>query len=63
LRWKDVDIYPGEVSLRDSTSLAARLQVPDDARPGQTIQLVVEVTDAGRPALTRYRRVVVSVTR
>jgi hypothetical protein len=62
-RWKDVDTYPGDVRLDDSTSLAARLGVPDDAAPGQTIQLVLEATDDGRPALTRYARVVVSVTR
>jgi hypothetical protein len=62
-RWKDVDTYPGDVRLSDSASLATTLQVPDDATPGQTIQLVVEATDDGRPALTRYQRVVVSVTR
>jgi len=36
---------------------------PSDAVTGQTIQLVLEATDDGRPALTRYRRVVVSVVR
>jgi hypothetical protein len=35
--------------------------VPVDAIPGQTIQLVLEATDDGQPALTRYERVVVSV--
>jgi len=62
-RWKDVDTYPGEVSIQDSTSLAARLRVPSDATTGQTIQLVLEASDDGRPALTRYQRVVVTVTR
>src|SRR5205823_13031752 len=37
-RWKDVDTYPGEVSLSNPTALATRLQVPTDATPGQTIQ-------------------------
>jgi hypothetical protein len=49
--------------VQDSTSLVARLRVPDDAAPGQTIQLVLEATDDGRPALTRYARVVVTVVR
>ena len=62
-RWKDVDTYPGEVSIASPTSLATELRVPDDAAPGQTIQLVLEATDDGTPALTRYRRVVISVTR
>jgi hypothetical protein len=62
-RWKDVDSYPGDVTLATPTSLATSLQIPADAAPGQTIQLVLEATDDGRPALTRYQRVVVSVTR
>jgi hypothetical protein len=37
--------------------------VPADAVAGQTIQLVLEATDGGTPALTRYGRVVVTVTR
>src|SRR5215218_278228 len=62
-RWKDVDTYPGEVTLADPTSLATSFRVPADATAGQTIQLVLEATDDGRPALTRYQRVVVTVTR
>jgi len=62
-RWKDVDTYPGDVTLSSPSSLATTLQVPPDAVPGQTIQLVLEVTDDGRPVLTRYQRVVVTVTR
>ena len=62
-RWKDVDTYPGEVTLSNATSLATSLQVPADAIAGQTIQLILEATDNGTPALTRYQRVVVSVTR
>jgi hypothetical protein len=62
-RWKDVDTYPGEVTLANATSLATSVQVPADAAAGQTIQLVLEATDDGSPALTRYQRVVISVTR
>ncbi len=61
-RWKDVDTYPGDVSLSDSTGLATRLRVPTDALPGQTIQLVLEATDNGTPPLTSYRRVSISIS-
>ncbi|QXD15707.1 DUF1593 domain-containing protein [Rhodocaloribacter litoris] len=61
-RWKDVDTYPGEVHIRNATSVAAHFQVPDDAEEGQTIQIVLEATDDGHPPLTRYQRVVVFVT-
>ena len=62
-RWKEVDTYPGEISLADTTSLAPSFRVPTDAAPGQTVQLVLEAMDDGRPALTRYQRVVVVVAR
>ena len=61
-RWKDVDTYPGDVRLSDTASHAVSVQVPADAVAGQTIQLIVEATDNGTPSLTRYKRVVVSVT-
>lgn len=62
-RWKDVDTYPGAVTFSNTTSLATSVQVPADAIAGQTIQLILEVTDDGTPALTGYGRVVVSVVR
>jgi len=62
-RWKDVDTYPGDVQIEDAATLASRLQVPEGAEPGQTIQIVLEATDDGQPSLTRYGRVVVEVTR
>lgn len=62
-RWKDVDSYPGEITLSDPGSHSTALRVPADAVAGQTIQLVLEATDDGAPRLTRYRRVVVNVTR
>jgi hypothetical protein len=60
-RWKDVDTYPGDVTLANPASLATSFQVPSDAKAGQTIQLVLEATDNGTPPLTRYQRVVVTV--
>ncbi|MGH7694540.1 MAG: nucleoside hydrolase-like domain-containing protein [Gemmatimonadaceae bacterium] len=62
-RWKDVDTYPGPISITHPTSLAASVQIPADATEGQTIHLILEATDNGAPALTRYQRVVVSVRR
>jgi hypothetical protein len=35
--------------------------VPADAQPGQTIHVILEGSDCGAPALTRYQRVVVTV--
>ena len=60
-QWKDVDTYPGQVTFANPAALATSVQVPGDAAAGQTIHLVLEVTDGGAPPLTRYRRVVVTV--
>ena len=62
-QYTDADTYPGEVTLSDPTSLATSFRVPVDATPGETIHLILEATDDGTPALTRYQRVIVSVTR
>jgi hypothetical protein len=62
-QWQEVGTYPGKVTFSNPTALATSMQVPTDAAQGQTIQLVLEATDNGRPALTRYQRVVVTVTR
>jgi hypothetical protein len=35
--------------------------VPTDATPGETIHPILEATDDETPALTRYRRIIVSV--
>jgi hypothetical protein len=58
-----VGTYPGRVTIANPTALATSVQVPTDAVAGQTIQLVLEATDNGTPPLTRYQRVVVTVTR
>jgi hypothetical protein len=62
-QWKDVDTYPGQVVIASPTTFTTSMQVPADATPGQTIQLVLEATDDGTPALTRYQRIVVTVVR
>jgi len=61
--WKDVSTVPSPVALSSPTALSTSLQVPADATPGQTIHLIIEATDNGTPALSRYQRVVISITR
>lgn len=60
-QWKEVDTYPGEVVLSDPTALVTSVRVPTDAKPGQTIRLVLEATDDGAPPVTRYQRIVLMV--
>ena len=58
-----VGSYPGEVAVDTPTAVAANLRIPADATPGQTIHLILEATDSGTPALTRYQRIIITVAR
>jgi hypothetical protein len=60
-QWKDVGTYPGRVTVSTPNALATSVQVPADAATGQTIHLILEATDNGMPALTRYQRVIIDV--
>jgi hypothetical protein len=60
-QWKDVGTYPGRVTLSAPNALAMSVQVPADAATGQTIHVILEATDNGMPALTRYQRVIIDV--
>lgn len=56
-----VGSYPKEVAIAKPNAAKTEVTVPMDAKFGQTIHLVLEATDSGSPALTRYQRVVVTV--
>jgi hypothetical protein len=60
-QYNDAGTYPGDISLSDPAALKTTFRVPDDAKRGQTIDVILEVTDDGTPQLTRYQRVVVTV--
>jgi hypothetical protein len=51
--------YRGAVVIQNATAREATLLVPSDA-VDKTIHVILEVTDNGSPALTRYRRIVVT---
>lgn len=59
--YKEVDTYTGAVVFSSTDSEDTTFVVPADVKPGQTIHVILEVTDDGAPTLTRYARVVVTV--
>jgi Protein of unknown function (DUF1593) len=59
--YNDAGTYPGDITLSAPTSLKTTFRVPDDAKPRQTIHIILEATDDGTPRLTRYQRVVITV--
>lgn len=54
--WRDP--VPG---ARNGSGRCTTFRVPDDAKPGQTIDVILEATDSGTPPLTRYQRVAVTI--
>ncbi len=60
-QYQEADTYAGAVAIENADRREAALTVPKDARHGQTIHIICEVTDAGTPPLTRYQRVVVEI--
>ena len=61
-QYADADTYPGVVTFTSSNTLTTTIRVPADAKPGQTIHAIVQVKDDGSPALTRFQRVIVTVS-
>ena len=57
----EVGTYPGKVVILNPTSVQTQVLIPKDAVSGQTIHLILEATDNGMPALSRYQRVVIMV--
>jgi len=56
-----VGTYPGEITLSNANAPQVKVTVPKDAVSGQTIHVILEVTDDGSPSLTAYQRVVITV--
>jgi hypothetical protein len=53
-----IDTPPAQKAATDQQ---LTLTIPRDARPGETLHLICQVTDGGSPQLTSYARVIVTV--
>ncbi|GAB2621450.1 hypothetical protein Aab01nite_77740 [Paractinoplanes abujensis] len=59
-QYREEGTYPGAVAVTGRGS-SASVKIPADARPGQTISVILQGTDSGTFPLTRYDRVVIRV--
>ncbi|PLK44257.1 hypothetical protein C0V77_10695 [Emticicia sp. TH156] len=57
----NVGTFPGKVTITKPEALQTIVEIPKDAVSGQTIHLILEATDNGTPALTKYQRVIMTV--
>ncbi|HEX6891902.1 MAG TPA: nucleoside hydrolase-like domain-containing protein [Chryseolinea sp.] len=60
-QYHEVDSYAGRIEIIDSSLDKASFVIPKDAKAGDTIHVILEVSDSGTPKLTRYQRVIVNV--
>ncbi len=60
-QYREAGSYEGDVMIDNSETAIASVRIPSDARAGDTIHLIADVTDSGKPPLTRYTRVIVTV--
>jgi hypothetical protein len=56
-----VGTYPGKVGISNENTARAKVLIPKDALPGQTIHVVFEATDNGSPSLTSYQRIIITI--
>jgi len=56
-----VGTYSNKIDISNANSVSAKVIIPKDAVAGQTIHLILEATDNGRPALSSYQRVIITV--
>ena len=63
--WQYVEAgtYSGNVKIEGMQGVHASVIVPEDAKPGNTIHVICEVTDDGIPQLTRYQRIVIQIVK
>jgi len=60
-QYREPGTYKGEAGIRSEDRAQASAEIPADAKPGDTIHFIAEVTDSGKPPITRYARVIVTV--
>jgi hypothetical protein len=59
--YPEASTYAGEIEITNADQQDASVKLPEDASPAQTIHIICEVKDNGKPSLTRYQRVVLTV--
>jgi hypothetical protein len=53
--------FEGEVTFSQSTGLKTEVSIPETAKSGQQIHVILQATDSGTPTLTSYQRIVIPI--
>ncbi len=58
-QYAEVGSYKGQVAIQNADSPNASFTMPNNIKKGETVHIILEVTDAKSTPLTRYQRVIV----
>ena len=58
-QYEEVGSYRGKISIQNANSTQASFQMPNDIKKGETVHVILEVTDSKALPLTRYQRVII----
>ncbi len=60
-QYQEADTMTEKACIKNEYEQEAILTIPKDAKNGDTVHIILEVTDFGTPRLTRYKRVIATV--
>ncbi|WP_413738512.1 nucleoside hydrolase-like domain-containing protein [Sodalis sp. RH21] len=60
-QYQEAGTYPNIVDIARPSALDTSFLIPTDARPGQTIHMILEVQDRAQIPITRYARLIATV--
>jgi len=60
-QYKEPGSYNGSVDIKNLTKSKSTILIPENAEKGETIHIILEVSDNGKPNLTRYARFILTV--
>ena len=59
--YAEAGTYPGKVDVQQTKKIEAEINIPENAKSGQTIHMILEVSDDGEPSITRFQRIVIQI--
>jgi len=60
-QYNEAGTFSDLVTINNASNKNAEIIIPEKAEAGKTIHLILEVTDDGKPPLTRYQRVILTI--
>ncbi|MEL6944280.1 MAG: hypothetical protein AAFO82_16585, partial [Bacteroidota bacterium] len=59
-QYEEVDTYSGKINLETANQKEITIKLPADIEKGETIHLILEVSDNGIFPMTRYQRAIIT---